>query len=189
MKITSRLSGHFGLALVIRLSQRFRWQNEMKLKRAVISVCTWTFSVVLAAAAQSIAAERPPQTSPDTTVLERGIKEKLESANPDARRPSPSKASPSRSYLKLEPVRSFRHGAYNRRLSGSPRPTSCWFRACRRNRSIGSGTRSFWMRLMRICSRADAMSCIAASQKYCATSSPALRQNRSCWPITSRRQA
>ena len=111
MKITSRLSGRFGLALVIRLSQRFRWQNEMKLKRAVISVCTWTFSVVLAAAAQSIAAERPPQTSPDTTVLEKGIKEKLESANPDARRPSPSKASPSRSYLKLEPVRSFRHGA------------------------------------------------------------------------------
>ena len=111
MKITSRLSGRFGLALVIRLSQRFRWQNEMKLKRAVISVCTWTFSVVLAAAAQSIAAERPPQTSPDTTVLEKGIKEKLESANPDARRPSPSKGSPSRSYLKLEPVRSFRHGA------------------------------------------------------------------------------
>jgi hypothetical protein len=83
----------------------------MKLKRAVITVCTWTFSVVLAAAAQSVAAERPPQTSPDTTVLEKGIKEKLESANLDARRPSPSKASPSRSYLKLEPVRSFRHGA------------------------------------------------------------------------------
>jgi hypothetical protein len=83
----------------------------MKLKRAVITVCTWTFSVVLAAAAQSVAAERPPQTSPDTTVLEKGIKEKLESANPEARLPSPSKASPSRSHLKLVPARSFRHGA------------------------------------------------------------------------------
>ena len=83
----------------------------MKLRRAVISVCTWTFSVVLAAAAQSIAAERPPQTSPDTTVLEKGIKEKLESANPKARLPSPSKASPSPSHLKLVPAKSFRHGA------------------------------------------------------------------------------
>jgi hypothetical protein len=71
----------------------------------------WAFNVVLAAAAQSIAAERPPQTSPDTTVLEKGIKEKLESANPGARLPSPSKASPSRSHLKLVPARSFRHGA------------------------------------------------------------------------------
>jgi hypothetical protein len=85
----------------------------MKLKRAVISVCTWIFSVVLAAAAaQSIAAERPPQTSPDTTVLEKGIKEKLESANPEAGPPSPSKASSSRSYLKLESARSFRRRAH-----------------------------------------------------------------------------
>jgi hypothetical protein len=83
----------------------------MKLKRAVSSVCTWTLIVTLANAAQSTAEERLPQTSPDTTVLEKGIKEKLKSANPDARPPSPSKASPSRSYLKLEPVRSFRHGA------------------------------------------------------------------------------
>ena len=84
----------------------------MKLKCAVISVCTLSFSVPLAAADQSIAAERPPQTSPDTTVLEKGIKEKLESANLEARAPSPSKASPSRSYLKLVPARSFRHGAH-----------------------------------------------------------------------------
>ena len=130
MKITSRLSGRFGLALVIRLSQRFRWQNEMKLKRAVISVCTWTFSVVLAAAAQSIAAERPPQTSPDTTVLEKGIKEKLESANPDARRPSPSarlqpkspsklQALSSRSHIKSKSARSFGHRAHHASKSPS----------------------------------------------------------------------
>jgi hypothetical protein len=54
----------------------------MKLKRTVISVCTWIISVALAAAAQSIAEERPPQSSPDTSALERGIKEKSESANP-----------------------------------------------------------------------------------------------------------
>jgi hypothetical protein len=66
----------------------------MKLKRATLSVCTWIFIVALAAAAQSIAEEGPPQTSPETTVLEKGIKEKLESANPSIPPPqtSPSTA-------------------------------------------------------------------------------------------------
>jgi hypothetical protein len=63
--------------------------NEMKFKRAVISVCTWVFTVVLAAAAQSIAEERPPQTSPDTSVLEKGIKEKLKSAKSLGRASTP----------------------------------------------------------------------------------------------------
>ena len=78
--------------------------NEMKLKPAVILVCTWIFSVALAAAtAQSIAQESPPQTSPDLTAVENAIKQKLESARPirqqaprDSRLPSNSKASPSR---------------------------------------------------------------------------------------------
>ena len=69
----------------------------MKLKRAVISVCTWTFSVLLAAAAQSIAEDRPPQTSPDTTVVDNAIKEKLESASTGAGASSPLKASSSQS--------------------------------------------------------------------------------------------
>jgi hypothetical protein len=63
--------------------------NEMKFKRAVISVCTWIFTVVLAAAAQSIAEERPPQTSPDTSVLEKGIKGKLKSAKSLGRASTP----------------------------------------------------------------------------------------------------
>jgi hypothetical protein len=85
-------------------------KNEMKLKRAVISVCTWVFSVALAAAGQSIAAERPLQTSPDTSVVDKGIKEKLESANPEAGPPSPSKASPSRSHSRThQRYRSHRH--------------------------------------------------------------------------------
>jgi hypothetical protein len=82
----------------------------MNLKRAIISVCTGIFSVVLAAS-QSIAAERLPQ-SPDTTVLEKGIKQKLESASPEAKPPSPSKAFSSRSYFKVESTRPFRHRAH-----------------------------------------------------------------------------
>jgi hypothetical protein len=62
----------------------------MKLERAGISVCTLVFSVVLAAA-QSSAEERPPQTSPDTTVLDKGMKEKSESATPSI---SPRQRSP-----------------------------------------------------------------------------------------------
>jgi hypothetical protein len=82
----------------------------MNLKRAIISVCMGIFSVVLAAS-QSIAAERPPP-SPDTTVLAKGIKQKLESASPEAKPPSPSKAFSSRSYFKVESTRPFRHRAH-----------------------------------------------------------------------------
>jgi hypothetical protein len=53
----------------------------MKLKRAVIVVSTWMLSVAVAAAAQSIAEENPPQSSPDLTAVEKAIKEKLESSN------------------------------------------------------------------------------------------------------------
>jgi hypothetical protein len=88
-------------------------KNEMNLKRAVISVCTWIFTVALAAAAQGIAEERPPQTSPDTSVVEKGIKEKLESANPEARPPSPSKAFPTQSHSKSESPGSFKHRAHH----------------------------------------------------------------------------
>jgi hypothetical protein len=63
----------------------------MKIERAVvISVCTWIFCVVLAAAAQSIAEDRPPQTSPDTSDVEKGIKEKSESAKPSISSPQTS---------------------------------------------------------------------------------------------------
>src|SRR6476660_5107033 len=85
----------------------------MKLERALISVCTWVSSVVFAAA---LAAERPSQASPDTTVLEKAIKEKLETANPQAPLP-PSKAAQLRSYSKVQSARSFRHRA-------SPQPKS-----------------------------------------------------------------
>ena len=57
--------------------------------------------------------------------------------------------------------------------NGSPTPTSCWCRACRRMPTIASSTRSFRTRLMRICSRAGARFCTAASAKPCATSLPA----------------
>jgi hypothetical protein len=46
----------------------------------MILVCTWIFTVARAAAAQSIAEERPPQTASDTTPLDKAIKEKSESA-------------------------------------------------------------------------------------------------------------
>ena len=46
----------------------------MKLKRAVILVSTWMLSVAVAAAAQSIAEENPPQSSPDLTAVEKAIK-------------------------------------------------------------------------------------------------------------------
>ncbi len=63
----------------------------MKIKRAVvISVCTWIFCIVLAAAVQSIAEDRPPQTSPDTSEVEKGIKEKSESAKPSISSPQTS---------------------------------------------------------------------------------------------------
>jgi len=60
----------------------------MKIERAVvISVCTLLFCVVLAAAAQLIAEERPPETSPDTSEVEKGIKQKSESAKPSVSSP------------------------------------------------------------------------------------------------------
>ena len=83
----------------------------MKLKRAIISVCMGIFSVVLAVS-QSLAAERLAQ-SPDTTVLEKGIKQKLESASPEAKPPSPSKAFSSRSYFKVESTMSFKRRAHH----------------------------------------------------------------------------
>jgi hypothetical protein len=52
----------------------------MKSKRTMIFICTWIFAVALATAAQSIAEERPPQTAPDTTSLDKAIKEKSETA-------------------------------------------------------------------------------------------------------------
>jgi hypothetical protein len=52
----------------------------MKSKRTMILVCTWIFTVARATAAQSIAEERPPQTAPDTTPLDKAMKEKSESA-------------------------------------------------------------------------------------------------------------
>ena len=56
--------------------------------------------------------------------------------------------------------------------------------------SIASSTRSFRMQLMRICSRADARLCIAASAIPCATSLPIpLQPSRNCWRIISLRQA
>lgn len=106
-KITTRLSECFSLGLA---GSTPVGRNEMKLDRAVISVCTLVSSVVFAAA-QSVAAERPSEASPDTTVLEKAIKEKLESANPEARPLSPSKAPQSRSFSKVESAGSFRHRA------------------------------------------------------------------------------
>jgi hypothetical protein len=111
---------------------------RMKIERAVvISVCMWIFGVMLADAAQGIAEERPPQTSPDTSAVEKGIKEKSESAKPsisspqrspdttavdnamkeklesgstEAGPPSPLKASPSRSRSRThQKYRSHRH--------------------------------------------------------------------------------
>jgi hypothetical protein len=64
----------------------------MNIERAVvISVCTWIFCVVLAAAAQSIAEDRPPKTSPDTSEVDKAIKKKSESAQPSI---SPRQTSP-----------------------------------------------------------------------------------------------
>jgi hypothetical protein len=55
----------------------------MKIKRAVvISVCTSIFCVVLVAPAQSIAEDRPRQTSPNTSEVDKAIKEKSEFAKP-----------------------------------------------------------------------------------------------------------
>ena len=45
----------------------------------------------------------------------------------------------------------------------SPTPTLCWCRACRRRATIASSTRSFRTRPTRICSRAAARCCTAAS--------------------------
>jgi hypothetical protein len=64
----------------------------MKIERALVSpFCTWIFCVVLAAAAHSIAEDRPPQTSPDTSEVDKAIKEKSESAKPST---SPRQTSP-----------------------------------------------------------------------------------------------
>ena len=75
------------------------------------------------------------------------------------------------------------------RWNGSPRPTSCWCRACRRNPNIASSMRSFRTRPMRICSRAGARLCTAALVRLCATMPPLRQPSRSCWRITSRRPA
>ena len=86
-----------------------------------------------------------------------------------------------------------RHGGRShcrRRWNGSPRRTSCWCRACRRNPIIASSTRSFRTRPTKICSRAGARFCTAASARRCATlSPPPLRPSRNCWRITSPRRA
>ena len=63
----------------------------MKIERAVvISVCTWIFCVALGAV-QSIAEDRPRQTSPDTSKVDKAIKEKSEFAKPSI---SPRQTSP-----------------------------------------------------------------------------------------------
>jgi hypothetical protein len=91
----------------------------MKIKHVgVISVCMWIFCVVPAAAAQSIAEDAPPQTSPDTNevtspdtkAVDDAIKEKLEAAGIGAGTPSHLKApsSPSRSRTNRK-HRSHRH--------------------------------------------------------------------------------
>ena len=68
-------------------------------------------------------------------------------------------------------------------------PIADWGRQ-RRTQTIASSTRSFRTRLTRICSRAGARHCTAASAKPCATSLPAPpRPSRSCWRITSTRRA
>ena len=55
---------------------------------------------------------------------------------------------------------------------------------------IASSTRSFRMRLTRICSRAGARFCTAASPRFCATASPTRRRpSRKCWRITSPKRA
>jgi hypothetical protein len=112
----------FRLGCRVRLSHRSVGANEMKLKRAVILVCTCIFSAALAAAtAQSIAQESPPQTSPDLTAVEKGIKQKSESAgslkyeaHPESRLPSKSKAPPSRSHAKSESAWSSKHQAHSK---------------------------------------------------------------------------
>jgi len=70
------------------------WKKLDESKARGHSVCTWTLSVVLAAGAQSIAEERPPQTSPDTTVLDNGMKQKLESAKSLGPASTPQQTSP-----------------------------------------------------------------------------------------------
>jgi hypothetical protein len=65
----------------------------MKSKRTTILVSTWIFTV-LATAAQSGAEERPPQKSPDTTVPDRAMKEKSESAKPLGRAAPPRQTAP-----------------------------------------------------------------------------------------------
>ena len=72
----------------------------MKLKRAVILVSTWMLSVAVAAAAQSIAEENPPQSSPDLTAVEKAIKEKLESSGSNKHQARPEPRSPSKSKKK-----------------------------------------------------------------------------------------
>jgi hypothetical protein len=61
----------------------------MKSKRTMILVCTLIFAVARATAAQSIAEERPPQTAPDTTPLDKAMKEKSESAKIRGRAATP----------------------------------------------------------------------------------------------------
>ena len=74
--------------------------------------------------------------------------------------------------------------------NGSPRRTSCWFRACLRMPTIASSTRSFRTRLMRICSRAGAKSCTAVLRRSCSiAASPPPRPNRNCSRITSPKRA
>ena len=61
----------------------------MKSKQTMILVRTWIFTVALATAAQRIAEERPPQTAPDTTSLDKAMKEKSESAKTLGRAATP----------------------------------------------------------------------------------------------------
>jgi hypothetical protein len=61
----------------------------MKSKRIMILFCAWIFTVALATAAQSIAEDSRPQTAPDTTSLDKAMKEKSESAKTLGRAATP----------------------------------------------------------------------------------------------------
>jgi hypothetical protein len=84
----------------------------MKLNIAAISICILIFTLV-PADAQSIAEERAPQASPDTAPVDRAIKEKLESASPEAGPPSFSKALPAWSHSRTHQ----RHRSHKHRTS------------------------------------------------------------------------
>jgi hypothetical protein len=52
----------------------------VKSTRTMVLVCTWIFTVAQPTVVQSFAEDRPPQTAPDTTPLDKAMKEKSESA-------------------------------------------------------------------------------------------------------------